>query len=87
MTSERLEDRTLLDSTVVFSEIMYNPLDDPADRLEWIELYNQLSVDMDISEWRVEGGIEYEFPEGTIVKGRDYLVLAADPAALDEEHV
>ena len=38
------------DSTVVFNEIMYSP---PSGRpeLEWVELHNQMAVDMDISGW------------------------------------
>ncbi|MCH8046595.1 MAG: lamin tail domain-containing protein [Planctomycetes bacterium] len=80
---EALEHRLVLDSTVVFNEIMYNPLDDANDELEWIELHNQLAVDMDVSEWRLEGGIEFDFPDGTIVRGRGYLVVAANPAALE----
>jgi len=68
-----------LDSTVVFNEIMYNPAGDADDTLEWIELYNQLAVDMDVSEWSIEGGIDYEFPNGTVVPGRGHLVLAISP--------
>ncbi|MCA9185764.1 MAG: lamin tail domain-containing protein [Pirellulaceae bacterium] len=79
---ERLENRIVLDSTVVFSELMYNPAGDTDDSLEWIELRNQLSVNMDISDWRLAGGVDYTFPDGTIVPGRGYLVVAIDPAAL-----
>ncbi|HUT13223.1 MAG TPA: lamin tail domain-containing protein, partial [Thermoguttaceae bacterium] len=83
LTFEPLEGRLVLDSTVVFNEIMYNPLGDADDRLEWIELYNQLAVDMDISEWSLQGGVEYQFPDGTIVPGRSYVVVAVSPAALE----
>ena len=80
---EALEPRRLLDSTVVFNEIMYNPPGDTDETLEWLELHNQLAVDMDISEWAVEGGIEYKFPDQTVVPGRGYLVVAISPAALE----
>ncbi len=73
----------MLDSTVVFSEIMYHALDDAEGQLEWIELHNQLAVDMDISQWRIDGAVEFEFPAGTIVEGRDYLVVASDPSFLE----
>lgn len=79
---EPLETRRVLDSTVVFNEIMYH-LDANEDALEWVEFYNQLSVDMDVSSWRIAGGIDYEFAEGTIVPGRGYLVVAIDPVALE----
>src|SRR4051794_39518832 len=69
------------DTVVTFNEIMYHPATNEAN-LEWIELYNQLSYDMDISNWKIDGGIDFTFPEGTRIKGRGYLVIAANPAAL-----
>jgi hypothetical protein len=78
---EHLEERRVLDSTVVFNEIMYNPPDADDTRMEWIEFYNQLTVDMDISDWVLTGGVEYQFPDQTIVPGKGYLVLASDPQA------
>ncbi len=68
------------DSTVVFNEIMYNPAADDATH-EWIELHNQMGVDMDISGWSLRG-VEYVFPEGTIVQGRGFVVVAISPEAL-----
>lgn len=80
-TLEPLEYRLALDSTVVFNEIMYNvPGSD--DGLEWIELYNQMGVDMDLSGWSITDGVRYTFPDGTILKGGEYLVVASDPVAL-----
>ncbi|MCH8043940.1 MAG: lamin tail domain-containing protein [Planctomycetes bacterium] len=78
---EALEPRLVLDSTVVFNEIMYNPAQSD-ESLEWVELHNQNSVDVDISAWRIDDGINFDFPEGTIVPGGGYLVVAKDPAAL-----
>jgi hypothetical protein len=52
---------TAADSIVTFNEIMYHPAgNDPAQ--EWVELYNQMAVDIEISNWRIEGGIEFSFP-------------------------
>ncbi|MCH8043165.1 MAG: lamin tail domain-containing protein, partial [Planctomycetes bacterium] len=82
---EALEKRLVLDSTVVFNEIMYHPADDPNDGLEWIELHNQMGVDMDVSGWHIEGGIDFSFPDGTIVPGKGYLVVAANPEVLQNE--
>ena len=80
---ESLENRIVLDSTVVFNELMYNPAGDTDDSQEWIELYNQLAVDMDVSEWQLAGGVDFIFPVGTTVPGRGFLVVAAAPTALD----
>jgi len=70
------------DSVVVFNEIMYHPATDEAN-LEWVEFYNQMAVDVDMSGWSVHNGIEYEFPEGTIIPGGGFLVLAISPTALE----
>lgn len=70
-----------VDSVVVFNEISYHPADtDPAG--EWIELHNQMAIDIDLSAWQIEDGINITFPEGTIIPGGGYLLVAANPAAL-----
>src|SRR3954453_9415904 len=69
------------DSVVVFNEIMYHPAtNEPAS--EWVELYNQNAVDVDLSGWRITDGIDYLFPNGTVIKGGGYLVVAISPASL-----
>ena len=83
LRAELLEPRLVLDSTVVFNEIMYNvPGDD--ESMEWIELHNQMAVDMDLSGWRLDGGVRYDFPEGTVIPGQGFLVVASDPNKLLE---
>jgi len=73
--------RARTDTALVFNEVMYHPAtQEPA--FEWIEFYNQMAVDLDVSRWRVTGDIEFTFPEGTRAPGQGYLVLALDPAAL-----
>jgi len=69
------------DSVVVFNEIMYHPSGDEA-RLEWVELFNQMSVDVDLTGWSIRGGIDYGFPPGTIMPAGGYLVIAISPADL-----
>ncbi|MBN2474881.1 MAG: lamin tail domain-containing protein [Pirellulales bacterium] len=85
MSFETLEDRRVLDCTAVFNEIMYNPAGDTDDTLEWIELYNQMAVDMDLEGWSIEGGIDFTFPDRTYIPGHGFLVVAASPAALQAE--
>ena len=74
-----LEPRDLLDSTVVFSELMYHPAGD--ERLEWIKLHNEMTVNMDISDWSLDG-INYRFPTGTVMPAGSYLVVASNPDLL-----
>lgn len=73
--------RSRADSVVVFNEIMYHPqTNEPA--LEWLELHNEMGVDIDLSGWSLGEGIEFRFAEGTIIPGGGYLVVAIDPSAL-----
>ena len=74
---ELLEDRRVLDSTVVFNEIMYHPADGDA-ATEWIELHNQMALDMDISEWSIDE-IGFRFPERTTMPAGGYVLIAKDP--------
>lgn len=76
---ETLETRQVLDSTVVFSELMYHPREN--ESLEWIEFQNLMSVDMDLSRWSIEG-VGYTFPVGTILNAGQSLVVAKDPVLL-----
>ena len=68
------------DSVVVFNEIQYHPWD-PAGA-EWIELHNQMAVDVDLSQWRLRGGVDYEFAEGTVIPAGGYLLVSGDPVGL-----
>ena len=68
------------DSTVVFNEIMYHPNVTNEAQLEWIELHNQIAVDMDLSGWSLAGGVQFTFAEGTVVGGGKYLLIASSPA-------
>ncbi|MDB4726567.1 lamin tail domain-containing protein [bacterium] len=67
------------DSVVVFSEIHYHPAEDN-DALEYIELYNQMAINVDLSNWYLDG-IDFHFPEGTVINARSYLVIAKDPGS------
>lgn len=70
------------DVTVVFNEVMYHPDELNEASFEWVELYNQLAVDMDISGWSIDNGVDFTFPEGTVIQGGGYLVVAASPGDL-----
>ena len=68
---------------LVLSEIMYHPADraDGKD-LEFIEIYNGESIFIDLTGWRVSGGIEFAFPDGFQLQAGEFAVLAADPASI-----
>jgi len=73
--------RAFADSPVVFNEIMYHPLTNES-QLEWAELQNQMAVDVDISHWRLDGGISFRFPEGTMIRAGGYMLVAVSPSTL-----
>jgi len=49
---------------------------------EYVELSNQLAIDVDLSNWKLDGDVSFDFSDGTVLGGSDYLVLATDPSAL-----
>ena len=67
------------DSVVTLNEIHYNPKGGSQDQ-EWIELYNQMAINVDLSGWRLTGGIDFTIPKGTTIPGGGYLVIAKNPA-------
>jgi hypothetical protein len=81
---EPLEPRLTLDSTAVFNELMYHPIGNNAD-LEYVELFNQLATPIDLSGWRLSGGTEFSFANGTVLDGGEYLVVASSPSSLQAQ--
>ena len=75
---------------VVISELMYHPpslstsaTDNTVD--EYLELFNATPVSVDLFNsngvWRLDGGVEYEFPVNqTLAPGQRLLVVNFDPA-------
>ncbi len=67
------------DAVVVFNEVQYNPAG-PAETGEWIELFNQMGIKVDISGWRIDGA-GFTFPPNTIVDPGAHVVVAKTPGA------
>ena len=66
------------DAVVTFQEIHYNP---PVSQdAEWIELHNQMAVNVDISGWKLANGVDFTFPQGTIIQAGTNLIIAKLPA-------
>jgi hypothetical protein len=49
---------------VVISEVMYHPLDDPTETLEFIEVFNTSDVPVELTNWSFGGAVEFTFPSG-----------------------
>ncbi len=67
------------DSTVVFNEIQYNPV---AGQQEFIELRNLNGVDVHLGGWKIDGGVDFTVPAGTVIAGGGYVLIGALPGAL-----
>ncbi len=61
------------DAVVTFNEINYHTHEGGSS--EWIELHNQMSIRVDLSGWRVGGGVDYEIPEGTVIEPGGFLLI------------
>ena len=66
------------DSVVIFNEVQYHPA--AGGGTEWIELRNLNGVNVDVSGWRLSSAVDYRFPEGIVIPGHGFLLVAANPA-------
>ena len=66
---------------VMFNEIHYHPPSNEA-AFEWVEFFNAASVDVDLSGWSVSQGVDFRFPQGTVIRAGGYLLLASSPKDL-----
>ncbi len=76
---------------LVISELNYNPSEpspfalaiDPtltADDLEFIEVYNPTAEDQRLENWRLRGGVDFDFAATTVIPaGQALLVVSFDP--------
>lgn len=72
---------------IVISEIMYRPgAWAEEENLEFVELYNSGPVSMDLSGWSLGGSIAFTFPPDTVLAARSFLVVAAEPGAVEERY-
>ena len=80
---------------IVITEIMYHPIEEPEfdrkgkpvldlseDIHEFIELHNFSQETVTLDNWRISGGIDYAFPEGTSLESGEFVVVARDPKRL-----
>ncbi|HKX61619.1 MAG TPA: lamin tail domain-containing protein, partial [Verrucomicrobiae bacterium] len=74
---------TVVEATppIVINEVHYNS---PENTIleSFIELHNASDAAVDVSNWRVRGGVDYFLPFGTSIPARGYLVVAENPATV-----
>jgi len=66
---------------ITINEIHSRP-DVKTELVEFIELYNPGATDVNISGWYFCDGITYQFPPGSTLPARWYIVVAQNPAAV-----
>jgi hypothetical protein len=64
-------------AAVVLNEILYHAPDD-LDDLQFIELHNTGATAVDLSGWKLDKIVRYEFPRGTKIVANGYLVICKD---------
>jgi len=60
---------------LVINEIMYNDIT-LEDSLEYFEIYNNSTLDANISGYEVTEGVEYTFPANTVIPSHGFIVIA-----------
>ena len=66
-------------TSIVINELMVEPPSGERDG-EFIELYNKSNSSVNLSAWAFESGVDYNFPGGTVVPAKGYIVIAANPS-------
>ena len=65
---------------VVISEVQYHPEGDANAGWEYVELYNPTGAAVDLSNWRLGGGVTFVFQPGTTIASHATLVVTTfDP--------
>jgi len=68
-------------ANLVITEIMYNPPEGGADSLEFIEIMNLGSTDINIGGYKIEDAINFTFPSYNLPSG-DFVLIAGNPVAI-----
>lgn len=73
-------------SSLVISEVMYNPAAGPDDStFEYLELYNRSGALLDLSKYRFDDGVEFAFPAGATLSASEVAVLVSfNPADAEQ---
>jgi spore coat protein H len=84
-TISEFSEVTLPTHPIVINEVNYNSAD-WLDSGDWIELYNNSAIAVDVSNWHFrDDNSDHDFviPEGTEIEANGYLVIAQDQSLFD----
>ena len=72
---------------LIISEVHYNPLPPTGNPvgvgdndIEFVEVFNRSNQALDLSDWRLRGDVDFDFPQVTLQPGQSIPVLAFDPS-------
>ncbi len=65
----------------VINEIHYDP-PDKTQPAEFVELFNPGGTPISLEGWQLAGGVEFTFPDNTVLDAQGYLVVAQDPVVV-----
>ncbi len=63
---------------VVINELHVNP-DVKTELVEYVELHNPGTASVDLSGWRLDGGVFYTFAAGKVLPAGGYVIVAENP--------
>ena len=66
---------------LVITEINYRS-DTVVNKAEFIEIYNNSGLNVDISGWLLDKGVDFQFPAGSTIGAGKYIVVAQNPSAI-----
>jgi len=69
------------ESAIVINELHTNP-DVKTELVEFIELYNAGTTEVDLSGWQFTEGVFYTFPAGTRLSAGEYIIVAQSPGGI-----
>lgn len=67
-----------VNSQVLITEIMYNPPEPGTDTLEYIELFNAGTADVNLSGWSFSSGVSYTFPDMILSPGQFLIICRSE---------
>jgi hypothetical protein len=74
-------DASRVSPAIVINELHYHPNEVLGQNLEFVELHNRAAIDIDLTGYGFNNGIDFTFPEGAAIPAGGYVLLLKDAEA------